>query len=294
MMGLRRWIWLGVAAVLVGTAGANGPDQSPRPKPRPGPDRVVEVIDLSRSPDPAPVPGLRPKPRPGQAHMKPEFEQAEVTGLARRPKPRPAPPSLIKAQIVAPPAVPAVPATRQPVKLTDGALETVCGDPDLRGRALPAIKGDLPGCGLARPVALSVVDGVALSRPATLHCDTAKALKRWINRGVRPTMGRLGGGVVELKVAADYACRTRNNLPNAKLSEHAKGRAIDISAFRLKNGVELTVFEGWTNKTQSRLLQSIHAEACGPFKTVLGPEADRFHQDHFHLDTADRRSAYCK
>jgi len=39
----------------------------------------------------------------------------------------------------------------------------------------------------------------------------------------------------------------------------------------------------------------MHRAACGPFGTVLGPNADRFHQDHFHFDTARHRSGpYCR
>ncbi len=39
-----------------------------------------------------------------------------------------------------------------------------------------------------------------------------------------------------MRVVAHYACRNRNNKRGGKLSEHAKGNAIDIAAFTLKNG----------------------------------------------------------
>jgi hypothetical protein len=39
----------------------------------------------------------------------------------------------------------------------------------------------------------------------------------------------------------------------------------------------------------------MHKAACGPFGTVLGPNSNRFHQDHFHFDTARYRSgSYCR
>ena len=42
-------------------------------------------------------------------------------------------------------------------------------------------------------------------------------------------------------------------------------------------------------------LKQIHADACGIFSTVLGPEANDAHRDHFHFDTAKRRyKAYCR
>ncbi|MEM1306010.1 MAG: extensin family protein [Pseudomonadota bacterium] len=46
---------------------------------------------------------------------------------------------------------------------------------------------------------------------------------------------------------------------------------------------------------KSRFLKRIHADACRYFGTVLGPEANEAHRDHFHLDLAPRRrSNYCR
>ena len=38
------------------------------------------------------------------------------------------------------------------------------------------------------------------------------------------------GNLVEMRVAAHYSCRSRNNIKGAKISEHGKGRAIAIAA----------------------------------------------------------------
>lgn len=44
-----------------------------------------------------------------------------------------------------------------------------------------------------------------------------------------------------------------------------------------------------------QFLRQIHAKACGTFGTVLGPEANEAHRDHFHLDMAKRRHrSYCE
>ena len=46
---------------------------------------------------------------------------------------------------------------------------------------------------------------------------------------------------------------------------------------------------------EARFLRRLHKGACGPFGTVLGPEANEAHRDHFHLDLAPRRrSAFCE
>ena len=45
----------------------------------------------------------------------------------------------------------------------------------------------------------------------------------------------------------------------------------------------------------SMFLKRIHKEACQYFGTVLGPEANEAHRDHFHFDMAPRRrSNYCR
>lgn len=42
-------------------------------------------------------------------------------------------------------------------------------------------------------------------------------------------------------------------------------------------------------------LRRLHKSACGPFTTVLGPEANEAHRNHFHFDlVARRRGAYCQ
>lgn len=42
-------------------------------------------------------------------------------------------------------------------------------------------------------------------------------------------------------------------------------------------------------------LRRLHKAACGPFTTVLGPEANEAHRNHFHFDlVARRRGAYCQ
>ncbi|MEO0618159.1 MAG: extensin family protein [Pseudomonadota bacterium] len=46
---------------------------------------------------------------------------------------------------------------------------------------------------------------------------------------------------------------------------------------------------------ESVFLRRIHSEACEVFGTVLGPEANDAHRDHFHVDMAKRRyRAYCR
>jgi hypothetical protein len=155
---------------------------------------------------------------------------------------------------------------------------------------------DGPGaCGVRDAWVVTDVSGVRLSRPAIMTMNAARALDRWVRETAIPAVGRRGGGLVELTVASHYACRTRNSRSGARLSEHARGRAIDISSVVMRDGSRVTVLDGWNKSGDSRLLRRLHKGACGPFGTVLGPESDQHHQDHFHFDVADYRSGpYCR
>lgn len=172
---------------------------------------------------------------------------------------------------------------------------SVCGDIEIQGTKAATIPGKLKGCGLANGVRVTSVAGVALSQASLMNCDTAQALRKWVEDDVETAFGRGGRKVVELRVAAHYSCRTRNNRPGAKISEHGRGKAIDISGFRLENGDFVSVLKGWQARKTRRGLRKMWKGACGPFGTVLGPESDRYHRDHFHLDTARHRGgSYCR
>lgn len=175
------------------------------------------------------------------------------------------------------------------------ARGAVCGDVALQGERIGAISGAISGCGIADAVRLRSVAGVTLSETAVMDCRTAKSLKDWLVSTAKPALANSGGGLAALGVAAHYSCRTRNNQPGAKISEHGKGRAIDISAFHLADGRTISVLNGWDAGGTRNAMRLLHRGACGPFGTVLGPDADRYHLDHFHFDTARHRNgSYCR
>ena len=249
---------------------------------------AVAASPLWASLDRSPI----PQPRPGTIAPSTPVSVAPVATISASAAPvlrSPIPQKRPRTFVGTTPA----PSAATPVSY--GRAGSVCGIKDIRGRARSAIPGKLGGCGVDAPVEVTEVAGVKLSTTATMDCTTAKALRTWIEKGVKPAVGRLGGGVSSLKVAASYSCRTRNNQPGGKISEHGKGRAIDISAVTLNNGVSMSVLKGWNDPLQGKVLRKMHRAACGPFGTVLGPEADRYHKDHFHFDTARYRSgSYCR
>lgn len=172
--------------------------------------------------------------------------------------------------------------------------DAVCGDAQIQGETVGHVPGRIKACGIRNAVRVKAVAGVRLNPPALMTCSTASALRTWTEKGLKPAFRRRGP-VVEMKVAAHYACRTRNNVRGARISEHGKGNAIDLSAFTMLDGEVITVAKGWGRGTTLRPLRKAYQRGCGIFGTTLGPGSDGYHRDHFHFDTASYRSgSFCR
>lgn len=165
----------------------------------------------------------------------------------------------------------------------------VCGDWTILGEKRKPVAGKARGCGITNPVRVYRISDIALSQFSLMDCQTAVTLKTWIENTAKPAFADLGGGLKGMRIVGHYACKTQNNQPRARISEHARGKAVDISTFVLQDGTQITVRDGWNND-QGAVLRELHDGACGVFGTVLGPDADRYHKGHFHLDTARRSS----
>jgi hypothetical protein len=149
---------------------------------------------------------------------------------------------------------------------------------------------DGPGtCGISYPYRVAAFAGgtVGLTRQATLGCPIIPKIETWLEDTVQPAAALyFGQPVVEMK-SGSYNCRPRNNQRGARLSEHSFGNAIDVSSFVLADGREVTVLRGWRGAVEEQeFLREVFTGACRHFTTVLGPGADMFHFDHFHMDLA--------
>jgi hypothetical protein len=310
-------VWAVLALALAWPAAAETVRPMPRPQgaelalpeaeatPRPQARPVVEAppsgfMAAAAAEPPSPrVTSPRPLPRPaglaGAAGPEVPVETAAVAaalvpdGTVRTSMPRPKvrPRDLDTSPAPEPAAVVRV---RPTPEATQPKRGSVCGDRAIRGETIPPIRARTKGCGVDDPVRVTEVDGVRLSVPITVDCPTAVALKSWVKKGLKPAIGR--AGVAELKIAAHYACRTRNNRPGAPISEHGRGKAVDISAIVLGNG---KVIEVLSDYRRSKPLKAAHRAACGVFGTTLGPGSDGYHENHLHFDTARHRSGpYCR
>lgn len=256
--------WIAILLVTAGVASA-APDASLRPEARTETGRAVE-----------PSGAIRPGPRDAAAVA--AAKRGDASAVSLRPQLRPRKFRRIARNLE-----------------RKRARGVVCGDWEILGEDVGRVSGKWQGCGVTEAVRVHTVSGVTLSQSSIMDCRTAAALRTWVDDVVKPTLADKGGGLKSLRVAAHYICKTRNSQPGGRISEHGKGRAIDISAFELQDGTAITVAKGWNDAAARGTVRQLHAGACGPFGTVLGPASDRFHAGHFHLDTARYRSGpYCR
>jgi hypothetical protein len=89
--------------------------------------------------------------------------------------------------------------------------------------------------------------------------------------------------------------KTATSVKTAELQRPAKSTS-DISTDpRAIPATPAPGREAAAKSAEAQFLRRLHKGACGVFGTVLGPEANEAHRDHFHFDLAHRRnSAYCQ
>jgi hypothetical protein len=158
---------------------------------------------------------------------------------------------------------------------------------------LPPITG--PGeCSAEDVVSLEAVmldDGrkVAFAPQATVRCEMAETLVDWIRKDVTPAVRDLGAALRSLTTDASYECRGRNRVAGAKLSEHGRANALDVSGMILTNGKAVSLTDPSVAK---EFRERMRESACNRFTTVLGPGSDGYHEHHIHLDIVERRGGY--
>ncbi|KPF88590.1 extensin [Rhodopseudomonas sp. AAP120] len=224
-----------------------------------------------------------PKPRPAAAPQ-PEDDRA-AAGAEQRPDNEPAgePPQPPPAQADAAKPQPQPPSACR-LALSD-AIAIAPSIADITG------PGSCGGTDLVRLEAIVLPDGsrVAVTPAAILRCPMAAELADWVRTDVAPLATSLESRLAELDNFDSYECRGRNRQRGAKLSEHGKANAIDIRGLKLASGRLVSL----TDRASPRAIrESVRQSVCDRFSTVLGPGSDGFHEDHIHLDLAQRRRDY--
>ena len=197
------------------------------------------------------------------------------------PRPRPAPPAAATEE-PSPPEATAPTACR--LRLT-AALAVAPSLPPISGPG----ECEVPDVVRLEAVVLADQTRVAMTPPAIMRCTMAEAIVSWVREEAAPRALDLGSPLKSVVNLASFDCRGRNNILGAKISEHGKGNALDIHALKLASGkvVELT-----DPQVPRDFREGLRTSVCARFMTVLGPGSDGYHEDHVHVDLAERRNNY--
>ncbi len=263
-----------VALVIAGSACAFAQDAAPQAK----------IVDkpVDRSLDKSAKPGSAPPMRLNAEHRGPQ------TSVTSAPLPTVVPEQFAppqEAYAAFPEAGASVPTKPSACQLRLAKVATF--------KALPILIG--PGeCGAMDAVILDTVilpdrAKVAVSPPATLRCTMAEQVAAWLRDDIAPAALKLGAPLRGVDNFDSYECRGRNRVRGATLSEHGRANALDVRAFKLANGetiglTDVNVAKDWRD--------GIRTVACTRFSTVLGPGSDGHHEEHIHVDLAERRGGY--
>lgn len=227
-------------------------------------------------------------------------QAAPRTGVAMPPLPRPRPEASNEsterepaAPVSAPLPEKAGPDQAAAAAPPDRLYQTAC--PALLSGAVigemlpPLVEGR---CGERSPLLLTAIRAngreIALSSPITTNCAMAGALADWVGEVDAYAGARLDHALLRLEAGTSTMCRNRVGEGNGFMSEHGFANALDLSGFTLDNGQTIAVENDWLPAAtpEALLLRQAHGAACARFTTVLGPDANADHSDHFHLDLA--------
>ncbi|WP_037314798.1 extensin family protein [Ruegeria halocynthiae] len=143
-----------------------------------------------------------------------------------------------------------------------------------------------PNCGIAGRGLLSRLVTARVAAVET-SCTTTLRLAMWEHHVVQPAARDvLGTDVRALHHLGSYNCRRMRTAQgqDSGWSSHATADAIDIISLDLEDGRKLTLLSDWAVPgPQAEFLRRINQGACDWFRVVLGPDYNRLHADHFHL-----------
>ena len=291
---------------------ASDPGEAKPDKPAPSGETAKAAADPGEAKPDAPAPAAERAAASDPGEAKPDMPapSGERAAAAAAPPPAPEPPAAASAPLPPPaperlaalPPPAAGPAAEAPKAPRPAPIATICpelSNEDLGVFTSTEVKTTEPACTLDRGVVLSAVrmkDGrlVQLQPAAELRCEMAASVARWLREKVEPAVATLGSPLDKVLVAGSLQCRSRNHVAGAKISEHGRGNALDTRGYELKDGRRFVIgppTKGANEHAMPVAFQDqLKASACADFTTILGPGSDGYHEQHLHVDRAERRS----
>jgi hypothetical protein len=178
------------------------------------------------------------------------------------------------------------PSSTPPVQFPTLLGEQCLADLDARGVGyrLAAVPASAGPCSVDNPVRVTRAE-VPWNQPAVMTCALADRVDRFVAEAAEPLARRyLSTEIVRLDHFGAYSCRAVEGMAG-RWSEHASGRAIDVSGFLMKDGERVSIEHDWHDDgPKGEFLHALAKRACDYFNVVLTPDSDKLHYNHFHLD----------
>lgn len=136
--------------------------------------------------------------------------------------------------------------------------------------------------------------GVPATNLGALTCPLARNFAAWAQFAMRPAARlHFKSEVVKIETFGTYSCRNIYGGRSGRLSQHAYANAVDVAGFVLADGRRIMVAGGWRGDAATQgFLRALHKSACRRFGTVLGPDYNAAHDNHFHFDMSGE--GYCR
>ncbi len=149
-------------------------------------------------------------------------------------------------------------------------------------------------CGERSPLKVKSIAGISFTSEAILNCRMATSLAGWIEETKKSAKTILKDELVSINNSTSYDCRKRRGAGQSKISEHAFANALDIIGFEFKETEPVSVLNHWVSEKEENsdevsdekelFLTAARNSACSHFTTVLSPDTNAAHKDHFHFD----------
>ncbi|WP_054117657.1 extensin family protein [Porphyrobacter sp. AAP60] len=148
----------------------------------------------------------------------------------------------------------------------------------------------------ARPDRTRLDDYPLAPNTPPVTCAAAAALELWRTKTLAPAAQEIfGTGIARIEHLGAFSCRRTYGTAEGPWSEHATANAIDIAAFVLEDGRRISLIADWDgDDNEARFLRRAREGACDWFATVLSPDYNAAHADHFHLDQSPRWAGVCR
>ena len=119
-----------------------------------------------------------------------------------------------------------------------------------------------------------------------MSCHGLAGLVLWERTVVAPAAERyFNAKVTRVRNMGTYSCRNIEHKKDKMRSQHATANAVDVGAFGFSSGPDVVLEKDWKDTgAKGAFEREVRDGACKIFSTVLSPDYNPNHSNHYHMD----------